>query len=358
MATGLGPRSVQVSLRLPPAPGFMDSQELVPTLSLPNRGAKRAASADEDLNKMLEEGEELAPAWAVAMNAGIMNRFSRIEHATEEFGARLAMLEQKSVDDGVKVKAMEEQLQVMQKTIEELQKQPSVQGPPTDPWANFKRVPPPANLNSISTVSTASVVGGDETDFGHLILGGWAADTKRQVIEAEWSDFLKHFPLPDVTRTAVYGKRGRVAHCYLRHLDIQASRDRFFRLLPEVNKKFRLSSGEYLWISPNKPLSVRMRNKALSVGLHRLLKVCRMQADSDQVEVDWYQGLVWLCDRRMLALAERGLLAQPEEKLLEICIRLDARDRAWDQKCYYNLTALGNLTRINAPDLEVALLSD
>ena len=111
-----------MSLRLPPAPGFMDSQELVPTLSLPNRGAKRAASADEDLNKMLEEGEELAPAWAVAMNAGIMNRFSRIEHATEEFGARLAMLEQKSVDDGVKVKAMEEQLQVMQKTIEELQK--------------------------------------------------------------------------------------------------------------------------------------------------------------------------------------------------------------------------------------------
>lgn len=335
----------------------MDSQDLVPTVPWPSRGAKRPATADDDLNKMLGEGEELAPAWAVAMNAGIMSRFSRIEHATEEFGTRLAMLEQKSVDDAVKVKSMEEQLQVMQKTLEGLQKQPTAQENPVDPWANFKRVPPPANLNSVSTVSTASVVG-DETDFGHLILGGWAADTKRQVIEAELSDFLKQFPVPDVTRTAVYGKRGRVAHCYLRHLDVQASRDRFFKLLPEINKKFRLSSGEYLWISPNKPLSIRMRNKALSVGLHRLLKVCRMQADSDQVEVDWYQGLVWLSDRRMLALSERGLLAQPEEKLIEICIRLHARDRAWDQKCYYNLTALSNMTRMNAPDLEVALLSD
>ena len=116
------------------------------------------------------------------------------------------------------------------------------------------------------------------------MLGGWNRDTKRQLIESELDAFLQQHSIPDLNRSA---------HCYLKNLPEQGAKERFFTLLPQLNKKFKLSSGSLLWISPSKPLEVRMRNKVLGVAIQRLLRIFRMDINAGEVEIDWYQGVVW-----------------------------------------------------------------
>ena len=113
-----------------------------------------------------------------------------------------------------------------------------------------------------------------------------------------------------------------------------------------------------LWISPNKPLEARLQNNCLSLGLTKLLAIFRLIPDSDQVEVDWNQGVVWVADKRMMALSERGLLCEASDRTLQVRLHLDTRDRSMDRHCYFNLTIMHQVTRTALPELEVALVSE
>ena len=223
---------------------------MIPTLPLPNRGSKRAAaSADQMLEAILSDRDnndadapmEGAPAWAVAVNQGIMHRFSRLEDTHEVMGSRLASLEQSRSEERTRVKALEEKMEILQGQLGEMSKReqdaPRTSAP-ADPWANyFSRVPPPVSLQAPSGTSASQRAHTrDEIDYSHLILGGWARDTKRQIVRAEVEEFVQRFQVPDCNRTAVYGKRCRVAHCYLKPLPAPQAKERFFRFLEAANK--------------------------------------------------------------------------------------------------------------------------
>ena len=353
-AQDLGPKSAQgiplVSYRA------MASQDDIPTQ--PVASLKRKGP-DDELTRMLAEREANqlgndAPSWALAMNAGIMQRFNVLERSHEDMGTRMSMLEQKSAEDGTRIKGLEEQVCAMQKKLEALLTgerslpAPVQENPPNDPWAGYKRVPPPQSLQSPSGFLR------DTKDFNHLVLGGWNRDTKRQLIESELDAFLQQHSIPDLNRSVVYGKRASVAHCYLKNLPEQGAKERFFTLLPQPNKKFKLSSGSLLWISPSKPLEVRMRNKVLGVAIQRLLRIFRMDINAGEVEIDWYQGVVWIGDRRMLALNDKGLFSRPDERCVETRITVDGFERT----VHFNLAAMHSMISIPIPDLEAAVHSD
>ena len=211
---------------------------------------KRPAQAEDAMVPSEEAMEPLdgAPAWAVALQRNLGSQLDKVLHQSEELTTRVGHLEHRAMDDSARIQKLEEDMRLLKKAVESKEGNGACgSSPRSDPSTMFASpgpgvcIPPPSHLR-------------DESDFNHLILGGWDQDTRRALIEEEVQLFIQNFKLADVTaRSYVVGKRAWTAHhpeTLLKPLPDRDARSRFFDLLPVVNKKMQLKNGKALWISP------------------------------------------------------------------------------------------------------------
>ena len=322
----------------------------------PSPGKRKAEEVDQvvpsDLQLVPGGASQEAPQWALALqsnfsvlNQNLSQKLDRVLVQNEEMTDRVRHLEAKSDDDRVRLSKLEGELSALKQAIETGSRATSA--PPSEPvsppaWPRPPvMIPPPASLR-------------DETDFSHLILGGWKLDTKRQIIEGDIQRFIQTFQPDGVTKTAVYGKRDRIGHVWLQPLPDQQARSRFYELLPRANKRMHATGGDPIWISPSKPLAVRERNKLLRQGLDRVLRVMKLDHADPAVELDWSKGLLWLKDVRVMALWDRALLAQDQKT---ISIRF-SHGLSAPGSCFYNLEALSRIGNRNPQELEAEMRSE
>ena len=321
------------------------------TLPLPSSPRKRQASQDPDhlLDAMLvDKLDDDAPKWAMTLHTSINSKLDKLISSNDDLTVRVDNLETKAVGDQSRISALEDQVQELKRALES---RPRSAGASTASEGRQSDISD-ARPQSVSVPPPTSLLG--ETDFSHLVVGGWLLDTRRQVIEKDLNNFIAGMKIQNVDRTAVYSKRAKIAHIYLTPLSPSEARHRFFEMLPRINKKFPSSGGAALWVSPNKPCAVRQRNTLFGMALHRLLKATGTEADSPELDSDWTLGVVWVGDSRAMALECSNLLAGQSRVAT---IKFSAGLRVPGQ-CSFNLDFLSKLTGQTLQDLEAKLRTE
>ena len=157
----------------------------------------------------------------------------------------------------------------------------------TDPWAQFAQrgssipspTPQPAHVGG-----SAAQPGGpngaihrdnDDTDWNHLILGGWPKDSKRFPVHEEAQKFVATWEGVKCEKVGCYGQRCEVAHVYLAALCLQDAKARYFDIKSKYAGTFTssLPGSSPAWISPSRTPARRERNrftKQVLVGQARL----------------------------------------------------------------------------------------
>ena len=230
-----------------------DTPETQPYMAGSPRKRPAPGEAEAALERMLVDqqkhqslGEE-APKWAIALHSSINGRLDKLLQAHEDLNVRMDHIEQKTAGDSERIHVLEGQVSELKRAVEEA-KQGAASGNRAD--ARRSDAADTSPVRGVSIPPPTSLGGRDETDFSHLIIGGWLTDTKRQVIESDLERFVSHMQVQDVSRTAAYGKRARVAHVHLRAVPTHEARSRFFELLPRINKKFSSTGGDVLGFLP------------------------------------------------------------------------------------------------------------
>ena len=314
---------------------------------------KRPAQAEDAMVPSEEAMEPLdgAPAWAVALQRNLGSQLDKVLHQSEELTTRVGHLEHRAMDDSARIQKLEEDMRLLKKAVESKEGNGACgSSPRSDPSTMFASpgpgvcIPPPSHLR-------------DESDFNHLILGGWDQDTRRALIEEEVQLFIQNFKLADVTaRSYVVGKRAWTAHLLLKPLPDRDARSRFFDLLPVVNKKMQLKNGKALWISPSKPFAVREKGKLLRAGFERLLRAAGLGREDETVEMDWNMAVVWIQGGRVMALDAGSLLAEREQKV--IAVRFAGQSLRLHGDCHFNLSVIAGKLGLDMGELEAKLRSN
>ena len=324
-------------------------------LALPSSPARKRPAVDDagdmQLDRALvnvdDQPLECAPPWALALQANISNKLDRVLLQNDELGERVGHLEIKASEDRERIRTLEEQLKGLQKSVEGQSKPASSRseesGSPFEARAGVN-IPPPSSLR-------------DEADFNHIIVGGWPTDSRKQLIEQDMQalvDSFECFQTAGVSRLAVFGKRARVGHIFLRPMLDHQARARFFELLPVVNKKRQATGGDLIWISPSKPFAVRERNKLLRNGYDRLIKATGCNAESEDLELDWNMGVAWIQGSRVIALGQDALLVDAQRVT---GVKFSAGLKV-PGVCFYCLDNIVRVTGRTLADLEASLRTE
>ena len=165
-----------------------------------------------------------------------------------------------------------------------------------------------------------------------MVLGGWPKDSARRTIEEDSWEVLRRMTEITVQKLAVYGKRASTSHAYLPPLPPSEARTRFYELQKKYEKIITPTGGVPLWLSPSRPLEIRMKNKATRYAWRKLQSVCDMkEANPTQItsdDVDWSRQIVWLKERRVLAPSVHQLNIQPHERYTTITYHGDQGETA------------------------------
>ena len=170
----------------------------------------------------------------------------------------------------------------------------------SDPWARYSSATT-ASVNhspAHETVASPSRNTGndDDTDYCHIVFGGWGRDTRRAVIEGDMRNLLASMGL-DQSQLEVKGLRSTTAHYQLPELGLRESKQRFYGLQQRWNKSHKTSKGVDIWMAPARSDDRRQRNRVTRDGVTRLQHALGDEL-SNALEIEWGRQLVWLGDRR------------------------------------------------------------
>ena len=85
-----------------------------------------------------------------------------------------------------------------------------------------------------------------------------------------------------------------------------------------------------------------------------MLKILGLQGDTDDVEVDWSMGVVWIRDTRTMALDTASLLSG-ECRVAEVKFSKGLR---LPGSCYFNVDYMARLSGTTLSELEVKLRTE
>ena len=149
-----------------------------------------------------------------------------------------------------------------------------------DPWAQYMargsvqqplqrplpRPFPSPNVNKVPS-DPGSVPTSPEREmpnFNRLVMGGWDRDMPRREIQAAVAASIAGWDLAErhaVVKTVVYGQRARTAHVFLKDLDPDDARARFYKLQEAHGSKIQTGTDSS-WYSPSKSADVRRKNRS------------------------------------------------------------------------------------------------
>ena len=188
-----------------------------------------------------------------------------------------------------------------------------------DPWAGKRlgvSIPPPVSLAGSYRSNGFGASPSADTDWSHLILGGWDVDTSKRVVEKDVEAFLGEFKITGLQRHAVFGPRTRVAHRFLQNAPESTAKSRFFEMLPRINKVFKLSNNSLMWISPSKSVEKRAMNRNTSKAVEKIHRLCPQPCTD--IETDWKTGIIWLRGKRVATASCRDLFSENADMVITL----------------------------------------
>ncbi|CAE7274880.1 CBWD5, partial [Symbiodinium sp. KB8] len=280
--------------------------------------------ADSELARLLAKKEmENTPSWALALSHSLTEQVTRIANNTIALQDQICDVDRRHQQRMAEiVKQSDDRAAELQQQLDEMKQ---------DVKALKDRAVGSADAAGPSTPFTTRF-GSDETDFNHMVLGGWPKDSARRTIEEDSWEVLRRMTEITVQKLAVYGKRASTSHAYLPPLPPSEARTRFYELQKKYEKIITPTGGVPLWLSPSRPLEIRMKNKATRYAWRKLQSVCDMkEANPTQItsdDVDWSRQIVWLKERRVLAPSVHQLNIQPHERYTTITYHGDQGETA------------------------------
>ena len=332
--------------------------------------SKRNAEEDPEaeLNRLLAkrrtDTDDAPPAWAaslIGLQQGMNAQLASLGRDVHSFHGRLEKLESSIAPQ--RIEAMQEQINQLQSTISRLTNQPQARASPSSRSGaadsrgqDYTRVPPPqpAADTGTSGLSSQQDVGShtDDTDFNHIIVGGWPEDSKRKLVETETWAIVKRFEASVLVESVlVYGSRAHISHIYLAPLPLLQAKQRFYRLQEKHSKVVESkANGNLLWLSPKRTAARRAQNRGIRQVLGRLQSVLCID-DPELLESEEGRELIWYNDRRIAAPSLESLRAKQADKI--VCIAISDGD---ERRHYYvNASVVATVAGKDLGQIEAAL---
>ena len=321
--------------------------------------------ADHKLDQLLaqKERQEKAPSWAVALQASMDSSMLRMGELFSGVHGRLAVLEEERTRPDPRVDELSRKVDALTKLIEENQRpSPSAfassgpcssQAPPpqVDPWAGYK-----GGSNAKGKGKPTNVPAQDatpDTDYNHVVLGGWAFDTLHRVIKSDLDRVVGAFTDAErasISRQVVYGQRAWTAHLYLVEVDSLLARERFYALQAAHSNVYKTTSGCLIWLSPSRTPERRFRNKLTGMAGEVVLNLWPPALTKPAIEHNYNKQIVWVNGIRVAAISPGLLFAKKTSKLVSAQL---ADDSGEGQRFHYNVTALSEMTGIGEAEIEI-----
>ena len=245
-------------------------------------------------------------------------------------------------------------------------------GPATDPWHHYKahqasastapprlpqpvaRGPTPANSMTSPTASP-----GSGTDFNHMVVGGWARDTPRNVILRDVDSVKSALPRDvQVDRVAVWGVRATIAHLHLEQLPYEEARERSQQIRTALDALSLTTSANHqpIWVSPSRTPEKRQRNRVLRAARERVQSCSNQILDDENLEIDWGVGVVFLQGRRVASTNKRHIFPEPNEAVIQSAVFDPSSDESFD--FYFNLTQIARSLDVGEKEAEAKLRTE
>ncbi|OLP99350.1 hypothetical protein AK812_SmicGene18103 [Symbiodinium microadriaticum] len=231
---------------------------------------------------------------------------------------------------------------------------PYAQIPPPqfDPWSNFigkasnttEGVP---RLNKAPAAPRLPSSADDDTDYNHVVVGGWEEDTVKRQIQQDLGKLLATFTIEykrAISKDIIYGPRACTAHLYLHPLEPVQARDRFYALQAAYNKTVRTASGNEMWLSPSRSPERRFQNRITGVAGKLILALWPEGIQTPVLEYNYRQQIVWAEGVRVAAASQDHLRAKSSHKLGTT----ELSDASGQGASYhFNISALSRLTGLD-----------
>lgn len=224
--------------------------------------------------------------------------------------------------------------------------QASAPGPSSgffDPWAGYRATTPQLSSHGLTT---------PDTDYSHLVVGGWKFDTPRKVITSDLQRLIGTFSAEvsnQVERSIVYGTRAQVAHIFLKPLEHDSASERFYAIQAEYSKKLVISSGEHAWISPSRTPARRLKNKTTRQAGETIS--CLWDAgQAPELEIGWQKQIIWLGDVRAAAANKSDLVAHRDHRIFARKFGDEADTQFW-----FNVSILAQISKRTDAEAEIKM---
>ena len=315
---------------------------------------KRSAASNPDLEldrllaKRRMESSGDVPTWAgdlVSLQQNMVAQMAEMNRTLHGFQTRVENIE--SQQGPQRMANMEDQIRELKQLVMNMQQQQQQQqqsggsqaksAPHIPLRFSMPTPPPPPRRENPPTAHHMFPNLADDTDYNHIICGGWPEDSKRKIIEGDTWELCKQFEGVIPEKVVVYGSRAQVSHIFLPSLDTLQARERFYQLQAKHSKKIQSKvGGEPIWMSPNRSPGRRAMNRGTQAALAKLRDVLGEQA-SDRIDTNYVKQIIWFGDRRVAATSGALVRAQGDERV--VCV-IVGEPMSEQHTFYFNVSVL------------------
>ena len=239
-------------------------------------------SAEAMLERLLRDkgvgSDSPAPAWAMQMQSMFMSQHSMLSTQISDFHEIVTkqdcriddlqhVVEKNKKDDDARFQALSSQVQTLTEEVRRHRSPPQTSAvTPSGPTSSWRGE---GKHNGNQT----------DTNFLHVIVGGWNFDSDRDVITRDLDAFLRHWSDSHkslIVRTFVWGRKSRIANIILQSTSSpEEDRARFYDIQAAYSNKASNSQGNTVWLTPSKTPERRAKNRAISACREALAKLYR-----------------------------------------------------------------------------------
>ena len=317
------------------------------------------------------------PEWVTDLKQHIAEQFSQFGGLISGFNQRLMRLEEDASPQ--RLHRMEEKLGTLEVALQEIKDQGlqrSTQSAPRDRALPHGAATPLFGLPDYPLTDkqqhreffeaagdATGVFGGSrnhaathtyQTDYNHIIVGGWEDGTKRDVIlKATNTAVQQHHPPLEVDSLQVYGKRGSICHMFLKPPQTQTAYERYQSIRSQIHDKIPIDTDGHgnMWFTASKPKAVRMRNRRTMLAKSKLEQFLTQISSQLELDVEWSKGLIWLGNKRIAADTAHTLSASNGQHV----IAMSTDPTQAEMVFHFNLTNISNMTGEEQSRIEAAL---
>ena len=310
--------------------------------------------ADFDPDKRLDamiRAHESEPAWMQSFQRHIGGQIGQLTEAVVSFqhnltsmNSRLSVLESRSATPDPRVDALAQQVGELRRLIQ------------ANPGEDVTRE---RTHTQHGPERRPQHVLSPDTDYNHILCGGWQSDVLRSVVEGDTLTFTRGWQprhTQAIDRVVVFGRRPRTSHVHLHVLPHEEAKKRFFELRDLYNETATCSSGSMIWMTASKTMERRLKNRATKKAQTCITELCSASSDMrDSMDCDWARQIIWVRDARVAAGSLKALNRDPGDTTV---LRTFRGEDDESLTFHFNLTALSKLLGAPEKDIEVKVQSD